>query len=136
MERFYVPAHWAHGPRWVIHEPSDAEWFGFECIDVKQGLRPKVYLIPLPGHSRGHCGVAIEMPDGWLLHCGDATYPFYHDGHPDQPIDSPPDWLVNRLLGPHTARLKELYAQHGNRVQLITSHDPISSGLHRARQIH
>ncbi len=29
-------------------------------------------MVPLPGHTRGHCGVAVETSDGWLLHCGDA----------------------------------------------------------------
>jgi len=36
------------------------------------GARDDVLLIPLPGHSRGHCGVAVKTGEGWLLHCGDA----------------------------------------------------------------
>lgn len=31
-----------------------------------------VFLVPLEGHSRGHCGVAVKIKDGWLFHCGDA----------------------------------------------------------------
>ena len=30
--------------------------------------------IPLPGHTRGHCGVAVRRSDDWLLHCGDAYF--------------------------------------------------------------
>ena len=29
-------------------------------------------MVPLPGHTRGHCGVAVRMSEGWLFHCGDA----------------------------------------------------------------
>ena len=76
-ERFYDAAQWSHSPQWVVHEDEEKEdWFGFRSIQVQEGLFPDVRLIPLPGHTRGHCGVAIQTPKGWLLHCGDATYPF------------------------------------------------------------
>jgi len=132
MERFYVSAHWSHGPRWVVHQAANKSWYGLPSIPIHPGLRPEVRLIPLHGHSRGHCGVAIETESGWLLHCGDATYPFYHDGHPDQPIDSPPGWLVNRLLGPHTGRLRALHRDQGDEIQMICSHDPVSFAQNQA----
>jgi glyoxylase-like metal-dependent hydrolase (beta-lactamase superfamily II) len=131
-ERFYIPAHWSHGPRWLIHQAAQEEWYGLPSIPIRPGLRPRVRMIPLPGHSRGHCAVAVETGDGWLLHCGDATYPFFHDGHPDQPIDSPPMWLVDRLMGPHTARLRALHRDHGDEIQMICSHDPVSFAINRA----
>jgi len=31
-------------------------------------------MVPLPGHTWGHAGVAIQRPDGWLLHAGDAYF--------------------------------------------------------------
>jgi glyoxylase-like metal-dependent hydrolase (beta-lactamase superfamily II) len=131
-ERFYVADHWAHGPRWVIHQVASRQWFGWPSIPILPGVRPVVQMIPLPGHSRGHCAVAIETDSGWLLHCGDATYPFFHDGHPDQPIDSPPEWLVSRLLGPHTPRLRALQRQHGDEIEMICSHDPVSFAINQA----
>lgn len=71
----YRPCHFAHGPDWVLHETLSArDWFGLECIRELPGLGPGFLLIPLPGHTRGHCGVALETDDGWLLHCGDACY--------------------------------------------------------------
>jgi glyoxylase-like metal-dependent hydrolase (beta-lactamase superfamily II) len=30
--------------------------------------------VSLPGHSPGHCGVALETTSGWMLHAGDAYY--------------------------------------------------------------
>jgi len=71
----YRRCHFSHGPQWVLHEdePGD-EWFGFACERTPAGLPGGMVLVPLPGHTRGHCGVAIERPGGWLLHCGDAYY--------------------------------------------------------------
>jgi glyoxylase-like metal-dependent hydrolase (beta-lactamase superfamily II) len=122
----YISAHWAHKPKWAIHKSTGEEWFGLECIAVKEGLSPSVLLIPLPGHTRGHCGVAVETSGGWLLHCGDATFPFYHEDDPTQLVKSPPDWLVRWGLGPHTPRLQRLVEENGDQVQLICSHDPVS----------
>jgi glyoxylase-like metal-dependent hydrolase (beta-lactamase superfamily II) len=129
MERFYVQAHWRHGPNWKIHEKADPEsWFGFDSILIDPNLVPEVRLIPLHGHSRGHCGVAIKNGDGWLLHCGDATYPFYHAEE-----SQPPDWLARWLLGRNTPRLKALYATYKDEITLISSHDLVSYLKHRDR---
>ncbi len=71
----YRPAHFAHGPDWVLHEELSTEpWFGLDCVRDLPGLGNRFVLVPLPGHTRGHCGVALETAEGWLLHCGDACY--------------------------------------------------------------
>jgi glyoxylase-like metal-dependent hydrolase (beta-lactamase superfamily II) len=31
-------------------------------------------MVPLPGHTWGHAGVAISGPGGWFLHAGDAYF--------------------------------------------------------------
>ena len=54
--------------------PSGDDWFGFASVRAMPGARDDVLLIPLPGHSRGHCGVAVRTGTGWLLHCGDAYF--------------------------------------------------------------
>jgi glyoxylase-like metal-dependent hydrolase (beta-lactamase superfamily II) len=123
LERFYVSAHWAHGPRWVIHELEGEKWFGFDGVQIKRALRPRVLLIPLPGHTRGHCGVAVETPRGWLFHCGDAASPFYAQANPLHPSTGRPNWLVRRLIGEHVPRLREFAREHGDTVTLISGHD-------------
>jgi glyoxylase-like metal-dependent hydrolase (beta-lactamase superfamily II) len=71
----YRECHFEHGPGWVTHDTIPAEaWFGMECIRGLDGLPPGILLVPLHGHTRGHCGVAIDTGKGWLLHCGDAYY--------------------------------------------------------------
>jgi glyoxylase-like metal-dependent hydrolase (beta-lactamase superfamily II) len=123
---FYRPEHWAHNPTWVLYDSVQTKWFDFNAIEVLPGLTPRILLLPMPGHSQGHCGVAVELDDGWLLHCGDATYPFYHMDDPRQPYGEPPTWLVRWLLGPFTPKLKTLAQEHGDEVTLLCGHDPVS----------
>src|SRR3546814_20988035 len=50
-------------------------WFGFEAVRDLDGLPPEILLVPLPGHTWGHSGVAVpEDGGGWLLHAGDAYF--------------------------------------------------------------
>ena len=76
MERErYRRCHFEHGPKWVTHEPTQgARWYGMECIRDLPGLPPEIIMVPLRGHTRGHCGVAVDTGKGWVLHCGDAYY--------------------------------------------------------------
>ncbi|MFD5424899.1 MBL fold metallo-hydrolase [Streptomyces sp. NPDC127084] len=70
----YLPAQWAHGVDWVVHDTADSMWFGFPASRVMRA--PDILLVPLPGHTRGHCAVAVQQQNRWLLHAGDA-YAFH-----------------------------------------------------------
>src|SRR2546429_4224699 len=62
-------------PRWMVNEIDGGEpWFGFRAVRDLPGLPPEILVIPLPGHTRGHIGVAVDTGAGWLLHAGDAFY--------------------------------------------------------------
>ena len=86
-------------------------------------------MIPLTGHTAGHCGVAINTPDGWLLHCGDA---FFFAGEIETPRRCPPGLRFFQTLDQHDGkarhrnqeRLRELQRVHGGDVELVCSHDP------------
>jgi len=122
---FYLPAHWAHGPQWVTHQPTGQKWFGFEALRVLEGISPEIWLVPLPGHTRGHCGVAVRQEDGWLLHCGDA----YISRSDIDPFGSPrakPHWMkpLAARLFPHAPRLRALLEEHGDEIEIFCSHDP------------
>ena len=71
-KRRYIPAQWAHGPRWELHEAGGDDWFGFSGV---KAVGEDVVLIPLRGHTRGHSGVAVRQDDGgWTLHAGDSYF--------------------------------------------------------------
>jgi glyoxylase-like metal-dependent hydrolase (beta-lactamase superfamily II) len=124
----YIPAHWLHGPHWVEHQPGGEEWMGFEAVRILPGAGGEILLIPLPGHTLGHTGVAIRRGEGWLLHCGDA---FFHHGEVESPSHCPPGLRMFQNLNQtdgaarrqNQERLRELAVRHGGEVELICSHD-------------
>jgi glyoxylase-like metal-dependent hydrolase (beta-lactamase superfamily II) len=72
--RRYRPAFWAHGPRFATYVEGGEPWFGFEAVRGLAELPDDILLIPLVGHTLGHCGVAVRHDGGWLLHAGDAYF--------------------------------------------------------------
>jgi glyoxylase-like metal-dependent hydrolase (beta-lactamase superfamily II) len=128
--RYAVAAHdWAHGPKWVTHDAGGDSWFGFESVRVLEAADSEVVMIPLPGHSLGHAGVAVRTADGWLLHAGDA---FFHHGQLQTPPSCPPGFTVfqtlvgsdGRARRANLERLRELVARHSDEVTVICAHDP------------
>jgi glyoxylase-like metal-dependent hydrolase (beta-lactamase superfamily II) len=124
----YLAVHWAHGPRWSQHAAGGDDWFGFDSVRILPGSDAEILLIPLPGHTLGHTGVAISHADGWLLHCGDA---YFHRGEVETPAHCPAGLrafqALNQVDGEarrqNSERLRELAHQHGHEVELICSHD-------------
>lgn len=130
----YQRRQWSHGPRWALYDEPDGEWFGFPRICVREGLHPEVYLIPLHGHTRGHCGVAVRTEGGWLFHCGDAASPFQRAADPHrlssdhQRLDVLHGGVTRWLIGPHVPQIRQLVQEHGDQVEVISGHD-----VHRYR---
>lgn len=124
-ELYYLPVHWAHHPKWVPHTSRGQQWFGFEAIRVLEGVSPAIWLIHLPGHTRGHCAVAVQTADRWLLHCGDA-YISRSDIDAEHTPRCRPKWIqpLARRLFPHVPRLRALLREHGDEVELFCAHDP------------
>jgi len=124
----YVVAHWSHGPRWVQHEPSGEQWFGFDSVRPLPGSDAEILLVPLPGHTFGHTGVAVKRDDRWLLHCGDA---YFHHGCLHTPPYCPPGLRLFEAFDEadraarlrNHERLRELAHAHSDEVELICSHD-------------
>lgn len=60
---------------WRTYGVRGDAWFGFDAVRDLDGLPPEILLVPLPGHTWGHAGVAVRRDDGhWLLHAGDAYF--------------------------------------------------------------
>jgi glyoxylase-like metal-dependent hydrolase (beta-lactamase superfamily II) len=122
-------SHWAHGPSWVTHDPGGDEWFGFESVRILPDSAIEILLVPLPGHTLGHTGVALRQDDQWLLHCGDA---YFIQGDIETPRNCPAGLRVyqnviqadSRLRHQNLDRLRDLASRHTSEVSLICSHDP------------
>jgi glyoxylase-like metal-dependent hydrolase (beta-lactamase superfamily II) len=133
----YLGVHWSHEPKWVDHTVEGDEWNGFESVRILPGLDAEVLLVPLPGHTAGHTGVAINEGDQWLLHAGDAY--FHHDQLAERPSCPSMLGLFQTITAVDNAtrrengeRLREL-ATEGGGVRLICSHDPHELEREQAR---
>src|SRR5450759_1088582 len=127
----YRPCHFEHGPKWVAHEwaASAEQWFGMDCLRALEGLPPGIAMVPLPGHTRGHCGVAVDTGAGWLFHCGDA---FYVASELDTSKGAPLDVRCFRRLAhedfgsamEQISRINTALDRADGQVEAICSHDP------------
>jgi glyoxylase-like metal-dependent hydrolase (beta-lactamase superfamily II) len=127
----YVPAQWGHDPKWQLYpDPEGDSWFGFEAVRPITELGDDLAIVPLAGHSPGHCAIAVRAQDGWVLHAGDA---FFHRSEL-QPGGKAP-WGIRmfqryadsdrKLRMQNSERLRELHANHESEVTVICSHDPV-----------
>ncbi len=126
----YLPAQWAHSPRWVKYDSGVGEsWFGLDHVQSIEGLEDQILLVPLTGHTRGHCGVAVKSDDGWLLHCGDAYFAHQALTNPAE-IPLGLKLFEELLQTDRRARVKNLkqlqilQKNHGHEIQLFCAHDP------------
>jgi glyoxylase-like metal-dependent hydrolase (beta-lactamase superfamily II) len=75
---------------------------------------PRMFLIPLFGHTSGHCGVAIEDGNDWVLQAGDAM-------PANAEYDVTPNWLNRMVLGKHTQRIQAFSLTHPE-VKIVAGH--------------
>ena len=126
----YIEGHLRHAPRWSLFDDGGERWFDLEGVRALDERRSDVLLVPLPGHTTGHTGVAVRTDRGWLLHAGDAY--FFH-GQVETPPHAP---FVLRMFqrrsdmdrAARTAnqeRIRALVAQHGAEVTPFCAHDPV-----------
>jgi len=123
----YPKQYFAHGPKFRRHEVEGDKWFGFESVRVIGGPDAEVALIPVTGHSRGHCAVAVDS-GGWMLHCGDA---YFHADEMGDPKRCPPGLVAfQEIVGlkhgervRNKKRLNQLSREHGDEIRIFCAHD-------------
>lgn len=127
----FRPQQWGTRANWTVYPSASGEtWYGFETVRQLAGLPPEVLLVPLPGHTHGHAGVAVRDDGHWLLQAGDAY--FYH-----LEMDLVDPWCTAGLRAYQTLmeqdrtarlgnqrRLRELRRRHGGQVKVFCAHDP------------
>jgi glyoxylase-like metal-dependent hydrolase (beta-lactamase superfamily II) len=125
----YRPAQWSPPPRLIGHPPGDGAWHGLPgAIDLSRWV-PGVVMVPLPGHTAGHAGIAVRTDGGWLLHAGDAL----RSGTSLLTGTRPDVRLRQRLLAADPAALRatqgalaRLLREHPE-VRVVASHAPPSA---------
>ena len=121
----YSPAQFDHGPTWITHSPSAERWFGTEARPLQLPVGIEAYLVPLFGHTLGHCGVAVRNDDRWLLHVGDAYYLRVELATDDHPVSA----LAAQRADDDSLRrmsldvLRRIVREHGEEVEMFGYHD-------------
>jgi N-acyl homoserine lactone hydrolase len=109
--------------RYTLPELVDFTGVRYEVVDGEVEIFPDVWLVPTPGHTRGHQALAVRCDDGTVVLAGQA-----HDNaaaftadqlawraereHHQAPVPSFPDW-VDRLMRFDPRRV---YFAHDNAV--------------------
>ena len=129
-KRRYRPAQWDNVRDWRTYGNSSGEkWFGFDAVRSLDGLPPEILMVPLPGHTLGHAGVAIDTGCGWLLNAGDAYF-YRRELDSDRRRCTPGLRFYQRLMDTdreqrfaNQERLRELKRAHGQEITIFCSHD-------------
>ena len=120
-------------PQWRVYDQGRGErWFGFDAVTNLQGLPDDILMVPLPGHTHGHAGVAVRDADGhWLLQAADAYF-FHREMDLQRPSCTPGLRFYQLLMDKdrkarlqNQQRLRELRRDHGSQVTICCGHDPI-----------
>jgi glyoxylase-like metal-dependent hydrolase (beta-lactamase superfamily II) len=127
--RRYRPVQWGGGVSWQPYSLDGERWFGFRCVRDLVGLHSDVLIVPLAGHTPGHCGIAVRTGEGWLLHAGDA---YFFRGEMDlgEYHCTPMLRFYQRMMASdntarlsNQARLRRLKQTHGRDIRLFCAHD-------------
>jgi glyoxylase-like metal-dependent hydrolase (beta-lactamase superfamily II) len=127
----YITEQWKHGPDWSFYGEGGEDWFGFKGVRALGDREPDILMIPLPGHTPGHCGIAVRGADKWLLHAGDSY--FFHGQIANPPLRTPLALgyfqrkadMDRAARVANQERLRLLNAAHRAEVTIFNSHDPV-----------
>lgn len=118
---------------WAFYEPAGERWQGFEAVRTLIGTGgtegDDILLVPLQGHTAGHAGIAVQTPEGWLLHAGDAY--FYRGEVGQRERHCPPGLRFYQRMMDHDHaqrtsnqnRLRALSLTAGSGLRMFCSHD-------------
>jgi glyoxylase-like metal-dependent hydrolase (beta-lactamase superfamily II) len=123
---------WDQVKQWVFYDTAGDDWKGFTATRSIVGTEDEALrLVPLVGHTSGHCGVLVQSSRDWVLHAGDA---YFYRGEVRQPERHCPPGLrlYQRMMDvDHSARvynqfrLRQLSLSEGDDVKLFCSHDAL-----------
>ncbi len=124
----YVSEQWSPDTKWRRYEPTSETWFGGARMRARiDGL--DIVVIPTPGHTPGHCAIAVETGSGWLVHAGDTHYHHLQRRLPPQSPSAALDAFQKSTDSDTPAReasqlsICRLAAEHAD-IDVVCTHDP------------
>jgi len=129
--RRYRPDQWNEVRDWRTYQTSGERWFGFDRVSQLDGLPPEILMVPMPGHTWGHAGVAVSTSSGWVLNAGDAYF-YRHELDHDRRRCTPGLRFYQTMMEvdrrqrfENQERLRGLKRSHSNDVTIFCSHDQL-----------
>jgi len=123
----FKPQQLDHNPKIKIYEdPFKETWFGLDAAEIDLNFSSALYFVSLPGHTHGHCGVAIQQGDKWLLYVGDAYYlrdELFLENHFINGLTTSMA-MDNNLRLASLDKLKSLVKTHAEEIDMVSYHDP------------
>ncbi len=121
-----MPIQLAHKPEIITYGSTSENWFGLEARKVRIDFNADIFLIPLFGHTLGHCGIAIKQQNKWILHIGDAYYLRAETKIDDHPVNQLATIRAdnNELRIQSLNQIKRLIKDHSNEIDIFGYHDP------------
>jgi len=127
----YRPSQFDEVSSWRRYSGQGETWFGFPAVRGLEGLPPEILLVPLPGHTWGHAGVAVDTGSGWLLHAGDAY--FYRKEMRRAKRECTPGLRAYQTMmevdraarHANQERLRRLSVEQAAQVKILCAHDPV-----------
>lgn len=122
--RRYLQHQLDHNPVIKTYSYSAETWFNFEARKLDVGSEIEMYLIPLFGHTLGHCGVALRQGSKWLFYIGDAYYLRAELTNSNHPINQLATIRAdnNQLRNETLNKIRELIAEHPD-IEVFGYHD-------------
>lgn len=134
----YRPAQWDHQPNVSLVDHGQQIWRGIPGARQMIEVNEAIWSVPLPGHSRGQAGYAIDTGAGWLLHAADA---FYDIGAISSPDERAPliEWASEALLADDCSLMGRMrlalhrLSRDAADLEILCAHDPVSFATATAR---
>ena len=115
----------ARTARVKTYTASSERWFDLEARSLQLPDELEAKLVPLPGHTLGHCGVAYREDGRWSLHAGDGYFDSklnFIKQAPGLPIEVAFQ-TDTRLRQASLRKLQVLKAEHADEINLFCTHD-------------
>lgn len=101
----YLNAQLSHDPTIKTYDKGmQRSILGLEARPIHIGTETEFYLVPLFGHTLGHCGVLIKAKEKCILYVGDAYYMRVELNDADHPVNQ----LAQLRADDEALRLKSL----------------------------
>lgn len=120
----YLKYQLSYEPELKLYSQNDSKWLGLDARKLE--LNFEAYLIPLFGHTHGHCGVAFNNDGNWTFYVGDAYYLRAELENENHPVDQLATIraMDNDLRKMSLHKLRKTIKEHGNEMEYFGYHDP------------